>query len=301
MIRSGSTGSLEVPPTRAFGSLSSPLVLRTLVVVASLVLLVLIVVVEPGVRLGVLAAAGTGALAGLTASAVGVFGGVLVPLLLLQGIDPRAAATLSLLLQVAIIPLGAHSHYAVGNVRGSIVRPLTIAGMIGSSAGALASGLLSHDLAGRAVAIGIVLTGIFVLIDASRARSDAPVRPVGAFRIGSIGLVAGVASGISGAGWGPIGVKLLILSRVTPRLAIGSSLVARSFMAIAALATYALASPIFDLRLRPEIVAAVAAGSIIGIVPGAGVTTRLNGRTAARVIAVLSIALVLPTLLQGLR
>src|SRR5258706_10931627 len=68
-------------------------------------------------RLVLAAAALVAAAAGLSATSIGVFGGVLVPGLLLLGIEPRVAAPLSLLLQVIVIPLGATSHAAIGNVQ----------------------------------------------------------------------------------------------------------------------------------------------------------------------------------------
>ncbi|MCY2958951.1 MAG: TSUP family transporter [Planctomycetota bacterium] len=62
------------------------------------------------------------------------------------------------------------------------------------------------------------------------------------WRIGAVGLVAGFASGDSGAGGGPIGVKLLLLPRIEPRHAIGSSLLGRVFMAASAVAAYLLSA-----------------------------------------------------------
>jgi len=64
---------------------------------------------------------------------IGVFGGVLVPGLLLLGVEPRVAAPLSLLLQVIVIPLGATSHAAIGNVQRSIAVPLIVGGVIAAS------------------------------------------------------------------------------------------------------------------------------------------------------------------------
>ena len=54
--------------------------------------------------------------AGLPSTAIGVYGGVLVPGLLLLGVDARFAAAASLFLQVLVIPLGAGAHYRMGNV-----------------------------------------------------------------------------------------------------------------------------------------------------------------------------------------
>src|SRR5512132_3333761 len=70
--------------------------------------------------------------AGLSSTAIGVYGGVLVPGLLLLGVDARFAAAVSLFLQVLVIPLAAGSHYRLGNVSRRIAAPLIIGGMTGA-------------------------------------------------------------------------------------------------------------------------------------------------------------------------
>ena len=174
--------------------------------------------------------------AGLSSTAIGVYGGVLVPGLLLIGIDARFAAAVSLFLQVLVIPLAAGSHYRVGNFSRPVAIPLVIGGVTGAFIGPFFAVSMPKDVIARLVAAMIVAVGALVLatlrfsgLGQVRAENDVPRG-----RVGGIGLVAGFASGISGAGWGPIGVKLLILTRIDPKRAIGSSLFARIFMAAAA-------------------------------------------------------------------
>ena len=117
-------------------------------------------------------------------------------------------------------------------------------------------------------------------------------------KIVAIGGVAGFASGISGAGWGPIGVKLLILSGLEPRHAIGSSLVGRITMAVAAIATYAVVA--IDrgfVAIDPRLFAVLLCSSAAAMVPGTMVIARLGRSRAAVGVALLSIALATPTLL----
>lgn len=253
-------------------------------------------------RVSLLAAAIVAASAGLAATSIGVFGAVLVPGLLLLGVEPRVAAPLSLLLQVIVIPLGATSHAAVGHVQRSITVPLIAGGIAGSVSGALLASSVPGELVARAVAAVIVIVGLIVLANlrtgyASGRVEHEEVRPA---RIGAIGAVAGFASGISGAGWGPIGVKLLILSRIEPRHAIGSSLVGRVAMAIAAIATYALtATATGTLSIDPRFFIVLLAASAAAMLPGTLLIARLGRGPAAAGVAVLSIALALPTLLGG--
>jgi uncharacterized membrane protein YfcA len=118
--------------------------------------------------------------------------------------------------------------------------------------------------------------------------------------VGGIGLVAGFSSGISGAGWGPIGVKLLILSRLEPRLAVGSSLVGRVFMAAAAVVGYLLSASAFE-GVRPDywLLVPLFAGSVAAMMPGAALVSRLGRERATIAITLLSVSLALPTLIWG--
>jgi len=268
-------------------------------VLGATVVLAAIVVAPGGDRAYLVAAALVAAAAGLSASSIGVFGGVLVPGLLLLGVEPRVAAPLSLLLQVIVIPLGATSHAAVGNVQRSITVPLIAGGVVGSVAGALLSSTVPSALASQAVGMVIVLVGLIVLATLRTGYAGGYIdhEEIHSARIGGIGTVAGFASGISGAGWGPIGVKLLILARIDPRHAIGSSLVGRVAMAVAAIVTYALARG--GVAFEPRLFVVLLAASATAMMPGTVLIGRLGRRRAAGAVAILSIALALPSILSG--
>ena len=276
--------------------------LAFLPLVAGGVALVLVATAPAGDRVDLAAAAVVAAAAGLSATSIGVFGGVLVPGLLLLGIPPAVAAAVSLMLQVIVIPLGATSHAALGHVRRRITVPLVIGGVTGSVGGALLASSVSDDVVARAVSLVIVVVGLIVLVNAWNATATTPVdhEAVHPGRIGAIGGVAGFASGISGAGWGPIGVKLLILSGLEPRHAIGSSLVGRVPMAAAALITYALvAVERGGVAIDPRLFAVLLCASGAAMVPGTLVIARLGRRRAAVGVALLSMSLALPTLVGG--
>lgn len=253
---------------------------------------------RPTILLGTLVAVA----AGLSSTAIGVYGGVLVPGLLLLGIDARFAAAASLFLQVLVIPLAAGSHFRMGNFSRKVATPLVIGGVIGAFIGPFFAALLPKDAIARVVAGLIVLVGAVVLgtlrlgrLGTIREENDVPRA-----RVGGIGLVAGFASGISGAGWGPIGVKLLILSRIDPKRAIGSSLFARIFMAAAAVVGYVAASTAFkDVKPDFWLMLPLFAGSIAPMIPGALVVSRLGRERATIAITLLSISLALPTLIFG--
>jgi uncharacterized membrane protein YfcA len=159
-----------------------------------------------------------------------------------------------------------------------------------------------QDVVARGVGLVIVVVGLIVLASLRTGYASGYVEheEIHRGRIGSIGTVAGFASGISGAGWGPIGVKLLILSRIDPRHAIGSSLVGRIFMASAAIATYAItASAMGGIPVDLRLVVPLLAGCIAAMVPGTVLIARLGRERATAVVALLSIALALPALMFG--
>jgi uncharacterized membrane protein YfcA len=240
--------------------------------------------------------------AGLSSTAIGVYGGVLVPGLLLLRVDARFAAALSLFLQVLVIPIGAGTHYRLGNFSRRVALPLVIGGVVGSFAGPFFAAALPKDAIARVVAGMIVVVGVLVLMTLRLGRLGEvrQEQDVPSARVVGIGGVAGFASGISGAGWGPIGVKLLILSRIDPRQAIGSSLFARVFMATSAVIAYLISSTAFrDVTPDWWLVVPLFAGSIAPMIPGAFVVSRLGRERATVGITLLSISLALPTLVFG--
>lgn len=271
-------------------------VVCTAIIVATLV-------IAPSAERPVIVLASLVALAaGLSSTAIGVYGGVLVPGLLLLGVDARFAAAASLFLQVLVIPLAAGSHIRLGNFSRSVFTPLVIGGVIGAFVGPFFAAALPKDAIARLVAAMIVIVGAIVLatlhvggLGAVREEGDVPRA-----RVGGIGLTAGFASGISGAGWGPIGVKLLILSRIDPKKAIGSSLSARVFMAAAAVVGYVTAQSAFK-NVQPDfwLIVPLFAASIAPMIPGALVVSRLGRERATVAITLLSIGLALPTLIFG--
>jgi uncharacterized membrane protein YfcA len=269
----------------------------------SLVVILAIIAIAPSGEKSTIALASViGVAAGLASTAVGVYGGVLVPGLLLLGIDARFTAALSLFLQVLVIPVAAGSHIRLGNFSRKLVVPLLIGGMIGAFIAPFAAAAVPKEWIARLVAAMIIVVGVIVFatlrfrgLGEMRAEDDTPRA-----RVGGIGLVAGFSSGIAGAGWGPVGMTLLILSRIDPRRAIGSSLLARVFMAASAVVGYVIAQTAFQ-SIVPDwwIVVPLFFASIAMMIPGAIMLSRLGRQRATIVITTLSVALAIPTLIWG--
>jgi hypothetical protein len=242
------------------------------------------------------------AASGFAATSIGVYGGVLVPGLLLMGVDPRFAAAASLFLQVLVIPLGAGAHMRLGNVTRHVAVPLIAGGVAGAFLGPFCAAALPKAAMARTVAGVIVLVGLLVLATLrwGGLTGSVPTERISRTKIGSVGLVAGFASGVSGAGWGPIGVKLLLLLRIEPRHAIGSSLLGRVFMSASAVVAYLISAQAFQ-GIEPDLwlLVPLFAGSVATMVPGVFLVSRLQREKAVVVITLISLALALPTLIRG--
>jgi len=278
-------------------------------VVVAIVVVALTVSLAPAEDRGFILAASLIALgAGAALTSVGVYGGVLVPGLLLLGVHPLFAAPLSLFLQVLIVPFGAGAHVRLGNVSRPLVIPLVIGGVIGAVLGPIVASFFEAETIRLAVEILIIASAILLLVSlplkkmqASREVGDLPTA-----RIGVIGGASGMASGIAGAGWGPMGVTLLILSRIEPRIAVGSSVFGRIFMAAAAVLSAAivlLVTPGLYDEVHPEwiLLPSILAASLAAMLPGAILASRLGRTRMSIIIATVSITLASMALIAGLQ
>ena len=185
---------------------------------------------------------------------------------------------------------------------GAVAVPLIVGGMIGAFVGPFFAAQLPKDVVARLVAGVIVFVGVLVLATLrwGGLGSVLPTDQVSRSRIGGVGLTAGFASGVSGAGWGPIGVKMLILLRLEPRQAIGSSLVGRVFMAAAAVVGFILSARLSEsMDINYWLLIPMFAGSVAAMVPGAFMVSRLGREKATVAITLLSISLAIPTLIWG--
>ena len=248
-----------------------------------------------------------GLAAGIALTSVGVYGGVLVPGLLLMGVSPLFAAPLSLFLQVLIVPFGASAHVRLGNVSRPIVVPLVIGGIIGAVMGPVVASVFDVKVIAILVEVLIIIGAALLLLSLPLKKMQVTRDPgdVPSLRIGGIGTVSGMFSGISGAGWGPLGVTLLILSRIEPRIAVGSSVFGRIFMAAAAvISAFVLlttgAGHFAEVVPQWELVPVILTASLAMMLPGAILTSRLGRTRMSVLIATVSISLAVLALARTL-
>ena len=239
-----------------------------------------------------------GLAAGIALTSVGVYGGVLVPGLLLMGVSPLFAAPLSLFLQVLIVPFGASAHVRLGNVSKPIVVPLVIGGIIGAVLGPVVASIFDAKVIAVVVEVLIIIGAILLLVSLPLKQMQVTRDPgdVPRVRVAGIGALSGMFSGISGAGWGPMGVTLLILSRIEPRIAVGSSVFGRIFMAAAAvISAFVLLTTgsghFAEVEPQWELVPVILTASLATMLPGAILTSRLGRTRMSMLIATVSISL----------
>ncbi len=273
-----------------------PLTTRVVPVLAVMVIAVTALVAPAEERPVILLATLVAGAAGLASTAIGVYGGVLVPGLLLLGVDARFAAAASLFLQLLVIPLGAGAHYRLGNFDRGIARPLIVGGMIGAFVGPFFATALPRTSSRGWWRRSSSASGCGLATSAGGSRAGAP--PVTSQRAVSagIGLVAGFSSGISGAGWG-LSVSICSSCPGSSHGWRGLVAVRRVFMAAAAVVGYLLSASAFD-GVRPNywLLIPLFAGSVAAMMPGAALVSRLGRERATVAITLLSIGLALPTL-----
>lgn len=233
-----------------------------------------------------------GAIGGYLGGVVGAgIGATVVPSLILIGVNPAVAIGSSLLLQILISPLGGLYHHKLGHVDRKIFFLLVFTGMLGAFLGASISSHLPTKELIVLVGASTIVAGVSIVIKFPRPNNNgsAPKLKSNGPRVSSIaliGLVAGLSHGALGTGWGPMGVPLLILAGVVPKVAIGSSLLTRFFVALVGGSTYLALTGI-----QLNIVIPLLVGGSVAIILGASTAKRLQSKTLKRIVGIASIVL----------
>ncbi|MEW6592805.1 MAG: sulfite exporter TauE/SafE family protein [Candidatus Hadarchaeota archaeon] len=236
-----------------------------------------------------------GSVGGYLGGVVGAgVGATIVPGLVLLGVDPTVAIGSSLMLHVLISPLGGLYHYKRGNSRKKILVPLALAGMVGAFSGALLSTHIPTKELTILVGVSTIAAGAFIIIKFPRPNGKGNVlkelarklRGPTASAIALVGLVAGLSHGALGTGWGPLGVPLLMFLGVLPQTAIGSSLLARFFVALVGGSTYFAFTGV-----QLDVLLPLMFGGSIAVILGAATAKRLRSKTLKKIVGITAIVL----------
>ena len=221
-----------------------------------------------------------GILSGIFLSATGGgWGPIIVPVLILFGFNPMVAKGVTLTSDVFVTGSSSFLHKRANNVRKNLSCALLL-GVLGAILGAG----ISNFISAKSFRIFI---GVFEIILGSMLIGIKPRKLInleaneGFHLAASIGFLAGFFKGFFGAGWGPMGVSLLILFGVTSKKVIGSSLVARLFISGSAAIYYALSNYVFwDVSLSLII------GGVLGSLIGISIVRNINEEDLRTIIGV---------------
>lgn len=144
-------------------------------------------------------------------------------LLVAGGLGPAAASAAIHFSEIATTLASGASHAALGNVDWRTVGILVLPGFVGAFAGATLLVSADASIAKPAVAVILLVLGIYVtwrFLTLRRMRFEG--RPSARF-LAPIGLVAGALDSVGGGGWGPVGTTTMLSSgRLEPRKVVGS-------------------------------------------------------------------------------
>lgn len=187
----------------------------------------------------------------VTGASAGAWGALSIPLLILIGVDPLAAISSSLAASVFLSLLGGVTHWRCDRSRLAPLAPLVVGGVAGAFSGSFLSPTLPAQSLRLLIGVTTLIIGLLLLLrrNGISARDVAHEGPKWYERratILGIGGVAGFSAGAVGAGWGTVGVALLIWTGIPAHAVVGSSLMARSLVALAATGSY-----VFQLGLPP--------------------------------------------------
>ncbi len=184
----------------------------------------------------------SGWIMGISAAA---WGALSVPLLILLGVEPLAAISSSLAASVILSFFGGLTHWRYDRSRLGPLTPLLLGGCAGAVFGSVLSPVLSPSILGLFIGATTLSAGLLALFrreavnSGDRRGGEAVKWQDRRATLASVGVVAGFFAGAFGAGWGTIGVALLVWTGIPPHTVVGSSLVARSLVALTAVGSYA--------------------------------------------------------------
>ncbi|MFQ5988710.1 MAG: sulfite exporter TauE/SafE family protein [Candidatus Methylomirabilales bacterium] len=203
---------------------------------------------------------------GISAAA---WGALSVPLLILFGVEPLVAITSSLAASIVLSVFGGLTHWRYDRSRVAPLLPLLLGGVAGAFLGSFLSPALPTQTLRFLIGLMALSIGIVTLLrkNGNGWHNDLEAvkwhdRRAALFGIGGF---AGVCAGAFGAGWGTIGVVLLIWTGIPPHTVVGSSLLARSLVASVAAGSYTLQAGAFPVEVFLPLLLAGGVGVYLGV------------------------------------
>ncbi len=227
-----------------------------------------------------------GLVVGLLVGLTGMGGGALMtPLLVLVfQVPPLAAISSDLVTSLVMKPVGAAVHLRRRTVQTGLLLRLAIGAVPAGFLGAMLIGLFGHSASVQhnlKIAIGVALVGSLastvirlVLDRRAGGRKDSGPLVVRPIRTVAIGVIGGLAVGMTSVGAGSLVIALLLLAypRLKPAQLVGTDIV----QAIPLVAAAALGHLLFG-----QVQFGVTASLLVGALPGVYVGARLSAQAPA--------------------
>lgn len=248
-----------------------------------------------------------GLIVGLLVGMTGAGGGALMTpiLVLLFGVTPSAAVSSDIVASAIMKPFGGFIHFRRGTVHTGLVLWLSAGSVPAAFAGvfidhALGTGSSLRQNLEYAMGAALVLAASAMTLrmmrrdnrladeaDEADEADDTPVLPVKRVLTVAIGVVGGVLVGATSVGAGSLMIVLLMLvyPRLSMRRLVGTDIV----QSMPLVASAAVAHALFG-SLEFGLTAAIAAGSIPGVIAGSLLSSRAPGGVLRPILAVVLFA-----------
>lgn len=206
----------------------------------------------------------------VTGASAAAWGALSVPLLILVGVEPLAAISSSLAASVLLSVFGGFTHWRYDRSRVAPLLPLLIGGVGGAFLGSFLSPALPTQHLRCLIGAMTLIIGVLMILrrngigPANSADDTVKWRERRATIFG-IGGVAGLSAGAIGAGWGTIGVALLVWIGIPGHAVVGSSLLARSVVALVATGSYTFQTGLPPSGVFLPLLLAGGAGVYLGV------------------------------------
>lgn len=164
------------------------------------------------------------------------YGTIAVPLLILLGVPPIYTVPATLLSKTVLGVLSGGIHKMAGNVQRKVVLHLTITGIIGTVLGVPLTFFLPDREVSSLIGIILMTTGFLSLLNVARGIKTGRYSRN---KIRISGFLAGFINGMSGGGYGAISTTGLISSGINASIAVGSTVLSETAVALSGILLYA--------------------------------------------------------------
>lgn len=236
-----------------------------------------------------------GFLIGLVSGATGIGGGTLLApfMMFVLKIDPFVSVGTDLFVSVITKAVGSTIHKRANNVDAQSMRPLAIAGVLGSLGGLVALGYLKlyADVHGSQALlrhiIGIALCICAIAIASSSKARAAHARYDNGASLGVMGFVVAAITSITSVGVGSLSVPVLYFIKGRSKM---QTIVGTSLMYATVVTAVATVGHMFLRDVNYSLAALLLVGSIPGVALGSTLATRAPSALKPVIVALLVVS-----------